>query len=79
MVITNRSDFWESMWAFKDHGKTMAVFRRNHESGFRWLHERFGSNFRLTELQSSIGCIQLKSLPSGLLFALAMLSCLRNN
>ena len=31
--------------------------------GFRWLHERFGSNFRLTELQSAIGRIQLQRLP----------------
>ena len=52
------------MWAFKDHGKTLeAVFAREHPPGFRWLHERFGSNFRLTELQSAIGRIQLQRLP----------------
>ena len=50
-------------WAFKDHGKTYeAVHGRRHSPGFRWLHERFGSNFRLTELQSSIGRIQLSRL-----------------
>ena len=64
MVSTNRTDLWDEMWAFKDHGKTLqAVFSREHPPGFRWLHERFGSNFRLTELQSAIGRIQLQRLP----------------
>lgn len=64
MVTTNRDDLWDAMWAFKDHGKTHeAVFGREHPPGFRWLHERFGSNFRLTELQSAIGRVQLQRLP----------------
>jgi dTDP-4-amino-4,6-dideoxygalactose transaminase len=64
MVTTNRADLCDAMWAFKDHGKTQeAVFGREHPPGFRWLHERFGSNFRLTELQSAIGRIQLQRLP----------------
>ncbi len=64
MVTTHRADLWDAMWAFKDHGKTHeAVFGREHTPGFRWLHERFGSNFRLTELQSAIGRIQLQRLP----------------
>ena len=63
MVSTSRPELWDAMWAFKDHGKThQAVFGREHPSGFRWLHERFGSNFRLTELQSSIGRLQLQRL-----------------
>jgi dTDP-4-amino-4,6-dideoxygalactose transaminase len=64
MVTTSRTELWDAMWAFKDHGKTHeAVFGREHPPGFRWLHERFGSNFRLTELQSAIGRIQLQRLP----------------
>jgi dTDP-4-amino-4,6-dideoxygalactose transaminase len=64
MVTTSRPELWDAMWAFKDHGKTLeAVFGREHPPGFRWLHERFGSNFRLTELQSAIGRIQLQRLP----------------
>jgi dTDP-4-amino-4,6-dideoxygalactose transaminase len=64
MVTTSRPELWDAMWAFKDHGKTHeAVFGREHPPGFRWLHERFGSNFRLTELQSAIGRIQLQRLP----------------
>ena len=64
MVSTSRPELWDAMWSFKDHGKTHeAVFGREHPPGFRWLHERFGSNFRLTELQSAIGRIQLQRLP----------------
>lgn len=64
MVNTSRPELWDVMWSFKDHGKTHeAVYGREHAPGFRWLHERFGSNFRLTELQSAIGRIQLQRLP----------------
>lgn len=64
MVTTSRAELWDVMWSVKDHGKThQAVFGRDHSPGFRWLHERFGSNFRLTELQSAIGRIQLQRLP----------------
>ncbi len=31
MVTTNRTDLWDAMWAFKDHGKTQqAVYGREH-------------------------------------------------
>ena len=64
MVTTSAHDLWDRIWSFKDHGKNYdAVFGREHPPGFRWLHERFGSNFRLTELQSAIGRIQLQHLP----------------
>lgn len=64
MVTTCRHDLWKRMWSFKDHGKTFeAVTSSGHPPGFRWLHERFSSNFRLTELQSAIGRVQLKRLP----------------
>ena len=64
MVSTSRPELWDAIWSFKDHGKTPeAVFGREHPAGFRWLHERFGSNFRLTEMQGAIGRIQLKRLP----------------
>ena len=63
MVVTSRSELRDNIWSFKDHGKTLdAVFLRDHPSGYRWLHERFGTNFRLTEFQSAIGRIQLQRL-----------------
>lgn len=64
MVTTNDKALWEKMWSFKDHGKSYdAVYNREHPPGFRWLHESFGSNWRLTEMQSTIGRIQLKRMP----------------
>jgi len=60
MVVTNHEALWRIMWAFKDHGKSYsAVFEKDHPPGFRWLHESFGSNFRMTEMQAAIGRIQL--------------------
>jgi hypothetical protein len=65
MLTTNDSALWERAWAFKDHGKSFdAVYNREHPPGFRWLHESFGTNWRLTEMQSAIGRIQLAKLPS---------------
>ena len=64
MVATSDSRIWDSVWSFKDHGKRYeTVFGCDHPPGFRWLHEGFGSNFRLTELQSAVGRHQLKMLP----------------
>ena len=63
MVTTDDESIWDWMWSFKDHGKTWeAVYEREHPIGFRWLHERFGTNWRLTEIQSAIGRIQLRKL-----------------
>lgn len=63
MVTTDRADLWDRVWSIKDHGKTWtAVHERQHTPGFRWLHERFGSNFRLTEVQAAIGRLQLQQL-----------------
>lgn len=64
MVTTSSDHFWDRMWSVKEHGKTRAsVFASSHTLGFRWLHDRFGSNFRLTELQAAIGRLQLQLLP----------------
>ena len=60
MVTTNDKDLWSAMWSFKDHGKSFdAIYNREHPPGFRWVHESFGTNWRLTEMQSAIGRIQL--------------------
>lgn len=61
MVTTNNRELWSRMWSYKDHGKSWeAVYEREHAPGFRWLHESFGTNWRMTELQAVIGRIQLK-------------------
>jgi dTDP-4-amino-4,6-dideoxygalactose transaminase len=60
MVTTNNESYWHWMWSFKDHGKCYdAVYNRQHPPGFRWLHNSFGTNFRMLEMQSVIGRYQL--------------------
>jgi dTDP-4-amino-4,6-dideoxygalactose transaminase len=64
MVATNDESLWRKMWAYKDHGKSYeAVYEREHPEGYRWLHESFGTNWRMTEIQAAIGRIQLKRMP----------------
>lgn len=61
MVTTNDRDLWARMWAYKDHGKSYeAVYEREHPPGFRWLHESFGTNWRMLEIQAAIGRIQVR-------------------
>ena len=64
MVTTNDKDLWSAMWSYKDHGKSWdAVYEREHPPGFRWVHDSFGTNWRMTEMQAAIGRIQLKRMP----------------
>jgi dTDP-4-amino-4,6-dideoxygalactose transaminase len=65
LVTTNDEALWRMMWSYKDHGKSHeavyeAVYEREHPPGFRWLHEGFGTNWRMMEIQAIIGRIQLQ-------------------
>jgi len=65
MVTTNDRSLWQKMWSYKDHGKSWeAVYEHEHPPGFRWLHDSFGTNWRLTEMQSAIGRLQLGRMPN---------------
>lgn len=64
MVTTNDESLWEKMWSYKDHGKSYdSVYNKQHPSGFRWLHDSFGTNWRMMEMQAVIGRIQLTYMP----------------
>lgn len=64
MVTTDDEALWSAMWSYKDHGKSWsAVYEREHPPGFRWLHEGIGTNWRMLEMQASIGLIQLERMP----------------
>ncbi|MCB1757202.1 MAG: DegT/DnrJ/EryC1/StrS aminotransferase family protein, partial [Gammaproteobacteria bacterium] len=63
MITTNDENLWDKIWSLKDHGKSYkAVFEQTHSPGFRWVHNSFGTNARMTEMQSAIGRIQLRRL-----------------
>jgi dTDP-4-amino-4,6-dideoxygalactose transaminase len=63
MVTTDDAELWSRMWSYKDHGKSWnAVYEREHPPGYRWLHESFGTNGRMLEMQAAIGRIQLRRL-----------------
>lgn len=61
MVTTNDRELWSKIWSYKDHGKSWeAVYEHEHPPGFRWLHDSFGTNWRMLEMQAVIGRIQLR-------------------
>jgi len=63
MISTNNTKLWLKLWSLKDHGKNYkSVFYKKHKTGFKWLHDDLGSNYRMTEMQAVIGREQLKSL-----------------
>ncbi|GAA5503407.1 GDP-perosamine synthase [Deinococcus xinjiangensis] len=64
LLALNDTEVWKKAWAYKDHGKSYdAVYNKEHPPGFRWLHESFGTNWRMLEVQAAIGRIQLRKLP----------------
>ncbi|ENV43176.1 DegT/DnrJ/EryC1/StrS family aminotransferase [Acinetobacter schindleri] len=64
MVTTNDETRWKKMWSYKDHGKNFdSIYNKQHPPGFRWLHDSFGTNWRMMEMQAVIGRIQLKKMP----------------
>ena len=63
MVTTNDESLWKKMWSYKDHGKNYdSVYNTQHPPGFRWLHDSFGTNWRMMEMQAVIGRLQLKKM-----------------
>ncbi len=66
MVTTHDRARWSCIWSYKDHGKSYdAVYNSLDQSpGFRWLHESFGTNWRMIEIQAAIGRVQLNRMPT---------------
>lgn len=63
MVLTDDEGIYKKIWAFKDHGKSYDKLQyRKISTQFQWLHESFGTNWRMTEMQAAIGRVQLKKL-----------------
>ena len=63
MISTNNYNLWNKMWSYKDHGKSFySMYKKKHPPGYRWHHESFGTNWRMTEIQAAIGRVQLKKM-----------------
>jgi dTDP-4-amino-4,6-dideoxygalactose transaminase len=64
MVTTDDYDLWSTMWSYKDHGKSWeGVYERAHPPGPRFVHDSFGTNWRMLEMQAVLGLIQLERMP----------------
>jgi hypothetical protein len=63
MLTTNDPAVWEKAWSYRDHGKNYrAVHSPHQDTNYRWVHDSFGTNLRMTEIQSAIGRLQLRKL-----------------
>ena len=63
MITTSNKEIWNKIWSFKDHGKNYnKIFDKNKSDSFQFVHDKLGSNFRMTEIQSAIGRIQLSKI-----------------
>lgn len=65
LVVTSDDEVYRRAWEYKDHGKGLESIRAAEESGapgFKWLHDSFGTNWRMTEVQAAVGRVQLRKL-----------------
>lgn len=66
MITTNDPALYAKIWSYKDHGKSMKAMSSSPDkpNSFKLVHDSFGTNLRMTELQAGIGRLQLKKLPA---------------
>lgn len=65
LLVTGDGALWNKAWSYKDHGKSYdAIYRRPAPAPglFNWIHESFGTNWRMTEMQAALGRVQLRKL-----------------
>lgn len=63
-ITLDDEGLWKQLWSWKDHGKDWdAANGPVHAQGFRWLHDHWGTNARMTEMEATIGRIQLAMMP----------------
>jgi len=63
MLTISDETRWSRAWSYKDHGRNLELADgQGHPPGYRWIHDTFGTNWRLTEVQSAIGRVQLRKL-----------------
>ena len=63
LLAVNNPNLWKKAWSLKDHGRDFdVVFNRKSGTGFVWMVNSFGTNYRMNEIQAAIGRIFLKRL-----------------
>lgn len=63
MLVTDDDETFDRVWSLKEHGKSQrAIAETEALPGFKWVHEGFGTNGRLTEMQAALGLNQLERL-----------------
>lgn len=62
MILTSNYSFFKKMFAFRDCGKNFEKINKTNKSGFKWIHDFQGSNYRMTEIQAALGIKQLQKL-----------------
>ncbi len=65
IVLTNEKQLYRKVYEYKDHGKD---FKQQNKFllNYNYIHNTFGTNYRITEFQSCLGRIQLKKLNKNL-------------
>lgn len=61
MLLVRDPQVHARAWSLKDHGKRLEP-PQPAGTAFRWLHDSFGTNMRMTEMQAAIGLRQLAKL-----------------
>ncbi|WP_214405097.1 DegT/DnrJ/EryC1/StrS family aminotransferase [Pseudonocardia lacus] len=60
-ITTADRRLWRRCWEYKDHGKNHdAVSAPAPRPGFRYVHDSFGTNARMSEIQAAVGRRQLR-------------------
>ena len=65
MIGIKNKQIWKKIWAYKEIGKNFDKVKKNLKntsSGFNWVHDSFGTNLRMTEMQAVLGIHQLNKL-----------------
>lgn len=66
MIVTNNSDWTESMRRFRNHGMTTDGRQREEGKGWQYDVPGPGYNYRLSDIQCALGSSQLERLPGWL-------------
>ena len=68
LLAVNDDAVFTRAWEYKDHGKSLAKLSdpafMGAPTSFKWVHDSFGSNFRMPELEAAMTRVGLRELPA---------------